>query len=300
MMKKSKRSPLQSRSGIILRNIVVIGLIVNYAVFLAYPLIMAFIGSFSDWNALIGSINIIGTDHYIRLFNDTLFWRSMWNTFIFTVVVTIARGTIGLLIAVAIYSSLIKYKSIFRTIFYMPVITPLVAISFVWMWIYNPQIGLANQLLGTRINWLLNPTYALPSIMFMMTWKDFGFAVIIFLAGLYSMPKDCYEAAYIDGANGRNVFRFITMPLLKPITFFVIITSIIAYLQTFVPIFVMTSGGPGTMTYVISYLIYHEAFNNFNFGYASALALVLFVFIASLTFISFKVARGVGGNEVMQ
>ena len=291
-----RRSPLQSRSEIVLRNIVVIGLIINYLVFLAYPIIMALLGSFADWNALIGEFKFIGVDHYIRLFNEALVWQSLWNTFIFTVTVTAVRTALGLLVAVGIYSILVKSKSFFRTVYYMPVVTPLVAASFVWLWIYNPQMGLANQLLNTRMNWLMNPNFALPAIMFMTVWKDFGYAVVIFLAGLYSLSKDCYEAAYIDGSNARQIFWYITLPLLKPISFFVIITSLIAYLQTFVPIWVMTKGGPGTTTYVISYLIFNEAFTNFNFGYASALAFVLFAFIGSLTFVSFKVSN-IRGDE---
>jgi len=294
-----RSNSLKSSSEIVLRNIVVVGLIVFYSVFLAYSIGMAFIGSFSNWNALIGVFEIAGVDHYVRMLSDSIFWQAMRNTFLLTAVVTTVRGLLGLLIAVAIYSALIKNKTIFRTVFYMPVITPLVAISFVWLWIYNPQMGLANQLLGTRINWLMNPGFALPSVMAMMIWKDFGFAVIIFLAGLYSMPKDCFEAAYVDAASGPQVFWYITLPLLKPFTFFVVITSLISYLQTFVPIWVMTSGGPGTITYVITYQIFHEAFTNFNFGYASALSFVLFIFIAAFTAISFKtvgMGRGFGAS----
>jgi len=213
----TKKSKLQSSSEIVLRNIVVIGLIANYAIFLLYPVVMAFLGSFSEWNPLVNLFRMIGFDNYARLIGDKLFWSSMLNTFIFSFTVLVFRVGIGLLIAVAIYSALIKSKSFYRTLFYMPVVTPLVAIAFVWRWIYDPQIGLANQVLNTSINWLRNPNYAMGSVIFMTIWKDFGFAVVIFLAGLYSLPKDCYEAAYIDGGNARQVFWHITLPLLGPV-----------------------------------------------------------------------------------
>ena len=293
----TKKSKLQSSSEIVLRNIVVIGLIANYAIFLLYPVVMAFLGSFSEWNPLVNLFRMIGFDNYARLIGDKLFWSSMLNTFIFSFTVLVFRVGIGLLIAVAIYSALIKSKSFYRTLFYMPVVTPLVAIAFVWRWIYDPQIGLANQVLNTSINWLRNPNYAMGSVIFMTIWKDFGFAVVIFLAGLYSLPKDCYEAAYIDGGNARQVFWHITLPLLKPITFFIVVTSLISYLQTYVPIWVMTEGGPGTKTYLVSYLIFHEAFRNYNFGYASSLSFVLFLFISALTLLSFKITGDIGGES---
>jgi len=292
-----RRSKLQSTSEIVLRNIVVIGLIANYVVFLLYPVVMALLGSFSEWNPLTNLFRMIGLGNYIRLFNDSLFWLSMWNTFVFSSVVLVFRVILGLLIAVAIYSALIKSKSLYRTVFYMPVVTPLVAIAFVWRWIYNPEIGLANQLLGTSINWLRNPDYAMGAVIFMTIWKDFGFAVVIFLAGLYSLPKDCYEAAYIDGGGGPQVFWYITLPLLKPITFFIVITSLISYLQTYIPIWVMTEGGPGTKTYLVSYQIFFEAFKNYNFGYASSISFVLFVFISVLTLLSFRLTMNMGGEQ---
>jgi multiple sugar transport system permease protein len=292
----NRKSKLQSSSEVVLRNVVVVGLIANYAIFLLYPVVMALLGSFAEWNPLVNVFRMIGFENYRRLLSDKLFWSSMLNTFVFSITVLVFRVGIGLMIAVAIYSNLIKSKSFYRTLFYMPVVTPLVAIAFVWRWIYNPQIGLANQLLGTYINWLRNPSYAMGSVIFMTIWKDFGFAVVIFLAGLYSLPKDCYEAAYIDGGSGRQVFWHITLPLLKPITFFIVITSMISYLQTYVPIWVMTEGGPGTKTYLVSYLIFHEAFRNYNFGYASSLSFILFVFISALTLLSFKITRDIGGE----
>jgi multiple sugar transport system permease protein len=184
-------------------------------------------------------------------------------------------------------------KEFFRTIYFIPIVCPLVAIALVWLWMYHPQIGLVNVLLSkigvSRINWLQNPKTALGAIMAMTIWKDVGFAIVIYLAGLLNLPQNTYEAADIDGANRYQMFWYITLPLLKPTTLFVVVTSLINYLQSFTQIFIMTRGGPGTKTYLTTYLIYTDAFRNYRFGYASAVAFLLFIVIAALTYIQFKV-----------
>lgn len=272
-----------------LRTIVVTVLILANIVFLIIPVIIALVGSFHQWNPLKGQFNFLGFDNYANIFQSGLFWKSMWNTTIFTAFAVVFRIAIGLALAYAIYSKLIKHKSVYRTLFYMPTVTPLVAVAFVWKFMYNPQIGIVNQVLGTDINWLLDSSTALGSIIAMTIWKDFGYAVILFLAGLYSLPKDCFEAASIDGARADQVFLHITLPLLKPTMLFVVITSMISYLQTYIPVMVMTKGGPGTETYLASYIIFDQAFIKYNFGYASALSFIIFAVIAILTAASFKV-----------
>lgn len=172
----------------------------------------------------------------------------------------------------------------------MPVVTPMVAVAFVWKFMYNPQIGTINQIFGLDVNWLMNPKIALLAVIIMTIWKDFGYAVVMYMAGLYSLPSDALEAAKVDGANGWQTFRYITIPLLKPMTLFVVITSIISYIQAYVQILIMTEGGPGTATYLASYIIYDEAFVKYNFGYASALSFVLFVITAVFSWLSFRVS----------
>lgn len=288
MFKKSH--PLQSKSEIILRNIVVIAMIIFFTVFLIIPIGIAFAGSFHEWNPLSGTYKFLGLKNYINVFSSELFWTSMSNTLIFSVVVIIFRVSLGLAIAYAIYSTLVKHKSFFRAVYYMPVVTPMVAVAFVWKFMYNPQIGTINQLFGLDINWLMNPKTALLAVMIMTIWKDFGYAVVMYMAGLYSLPTDALEAAKVDGANAWQTFRYITLPLLKPMTLFVVITSIISYIQAYVQILIMTEGGPGTTTYLASYIIYDEAFVKYNFGYASALSFVLFVITAAFTWLSFRVS----------
>jgi len=288
-----KAHPLQSRSEIILRDMVVIAMILFFTVFLIVPIGIAFAGSFHEWNPLSGTYRFLGLENYAEVFTNPLFWSSLWNTAIFSAVVIVFRVGLGLAIAYAIYCALVKYKSFFRSVFYMPVVTPMVAVAFVWKFMYNPQIGTINQLLGLDVNWLMNPKTALAAVIIMTIWKDFGYAVVMYMAGLYSLPSDALEAAKVDGANGWQNFRYITFPLLKPMTLFVTITSIISYIQAYVQILIMTEGGPGTATYLASYIIYDEAFVKYNFCYASALSFVLFVVTALLTWLSFRVS----GNE---
>lgn len=292
MLKKSH--PLQSRSEIILRNIVVILMVVFFSVFLVIPIGIAFAGSFHEWNPLSGTYKFLGLKNYINVFKSPLFHTSVLNTFIFSVVVIIFRVGLGLGIAYAINSSFVKCKSFFRAVYYMPVVTPMVAVAFVWKFMYNPQIGAVNQLLGLHVNWLMNPKTALLAVMIMTIWKDFGYAVVMYMAGLYSLPSDSMEAAKVDGANAWQTFKYITLPLLKPMTLFVVITSIISYIQAYVQILIMTEGGPGTTTYLASYIIYDEAFVKYNFGYASALSFVMFVITAICTWVSFRIS---GSNE---
>ena len=285
-----KTNPLQSKSEILLRNITVTGMLLFYTVFLLVPIGIAFAGSFHEWNPLSGIYRFNGIENYVSVFTSALFGKSMLNTLIFSVVVIFFRVGLGLAIAIAIYSNLIKHKSFFRAIYYMPVVTPMVAVAFVWKFLYNPQIGAINQILGLDINWLMNPKTALLAIMIMTIWKDFGYAVVMFMAGLYSLPSDAMEAARVDGASSWQTFKYLTLPLLKPMTLFVVITSIIYYIQAYVQVLILTEGGPGTATYLSSYIIYNEAFVKYNFGYASAMSFVLFVITAVFTWLSFRVS----------
>ena len=283
-----KRRPLQSKSEIVLRNIVVIFLVVYMLIFLVVPVVIAFAGSFHIWNPLNGTYKWAGLDNYIRMFQYPTFWLSMRNTVVFCAVVVFFRVVLGLALAYAISSKLMKHKTFFRTIFYMPTVTPLVAVAYVWKIMYNPQFGLVNHLFGFDINWLYDSKFALVAVMVMTIWKDFGYAVILFMSGLISIPTDYYEASNIDGANAWQTFRYITLPLLKPTMVFVVITSLISYLQAYVPAMVMTEGGPGTSTFLSSYLVYDQAFVKYNFGFASAIAFFILIFTVILTIFSFK------------
>lgn len=272
-----------------LKNVAVVLLIIYFAIFLVYPIYKAFAGSLHDWNPMIDKYDFVGLDNFKSVLTSDLFWKSMSNTFIFTFFAVLFRVVLGLGLALLISSKLTKAKTLFQGLFYMPTITPLVAVSFVWMWMFDPQFGLINKVFHLDINWLKDTHWALPAIIIMTIWKDFGYATVLFLGGLMGLPEDVFEAAEIDGATSGQTFWRITVPLLKPTTLFVVITSLITYLQAYIQILIMTDGGPGTSTYVISYLIYDEAFVKYNFGSASAMAIILFVIIGILTIIMFKV-----------
>lgn len=294
----TKRSARRAYKGErTLRRSVVALIVVFNAVLLVYPIIRAFLGSFHQWNPLNGTYRWIGMENYAELVHDATFWTSLTNTVFFSVVVITLRVVLGLALAYAIWSKVTRHKTLFRAIFYMPTVTPMVAIAYVWKMMYNPQIGVFHSLLGIDLNWLYDSTWALPAVMIMTVWKDFGYAVILFLSALHSLPEDALEAASVDGASSWQRFRHIINPLLRPMTIFVVITSLISYVQAYVQILIMTQGGPGKSTYLISYIIFDEAFQQYDFGYASAIAFVLLVITAALTALSFTVsARRSGGR----
>ncbi|MCI1218871.1 carbohydrate ABC transporter permease [Bifidobacterium crudilactis] len=271
-----------------MRNIAVTALIVYFSIFMVYPIYKAFAGSLHEWNPLVGTYNWVGLDNFKAVLTDGLFWKSLWNTAYFSVFSIVFRIILGLGLALLLSSRLVKAKDSLRGLFYMPTITPLVAVSFVWMWMFDPQFGMINKVTGLDINWLNDSHWALPAIIIMTIWKDFGYATVLYLAGLMNLPRDVYEAAQIDGANSWQTFWRITLPLLKPTTLFIVITSLITYVQAYVQILVMTEGGPGTETYTISYLIFDQAFQKYDFGTASAMSVILFAITGVLTILMFR------------
>lgn len=277
-----------------MRDIVIGIMLAFYVVFVIIPIIIALCGSFHIWNPLNGKYIYNGLDNYENLLKNDLYWSSSLNTIIFCFIVTVFRAALGFVCAYAIYSKLVKRKGLFRGFLYMPVIAPLVGVAFVWKFMYNPQFGLINQLLGTDVNWLYNSKTALGSVIVMTIWKDFGYAVVLYMAALLSLDSSVLEAAKVDGCKSWARLKNIIIPLIRPTTFFIIVSSLISYLQAYIQVMVLTEGGPGTSTYLSSYIIYNEAFVKYNFGSASAMSFVLFVFIAALTVISFRLSKNGG------
>lgn len=277
--------------------LVVLSLIIFYGMFLFYPIIKGMIGSFYDWTPLTGGkFEFIGLENYRNLIKQDAFWISLRNTLIFTMVIVITRVILGILIAEGI-NSVKFFKSFFRTAYFLPVITALTAISLVWNLIYDPKVGIINGFLSfigvntIGLLWLKSEKTALLSIIIMSIWRDVGFAVVLYLAGLSTISKNYYEAAQIDGAKPLQVLRYIKLPLLKQTTTFVVLTGTIWSLQVFTQVFYMTQGGPGSATSTVVYLVYMEAFQNWRFGYASAITQVLFVIILIISLIQFYIMR---------
>jgi multiple sugar transport system permease protein len=270
-----------------------------YVAFLAFPILAAFVLSFTsfglkDLSNPVGA-TFVGVDNYVALLSDGTFWQSLFNTFYFVVIGVPLTLAIGLVIATALNRGISRFRTAFRVGYYLPVITSIVAIAVVWRFLLNPDVGLINMLLaGVGISgpaWLADPVFAMPSIIAMAVWRNLGFAMIVFLAGLQAIPSSLYEAAAIDGAGSRQSFRFITIPMLRPTILFMTVITTIGYLQLFEEPFVMTGGGPLDSTLSVTMYMYQQGFSFFHQGYASAIAYVLFVIVAFIAFLQFKFLR---------
>ena len=292
---KKKRLLIKEEDRLIV-FIVVSALAIFYGLFYIYPIIKGILGSLHDWNPIIDKFDFVGLENYRRVLEDPHVGKSMVNTIYYAFVLTVAITFLGMFIAVAI-NSVRKFRVFFRTGFFIPVISSLVAASLIWGWIFDPNIGIINNVLSvmgvdvSNLLWLKSEDTAIYTIMIATIWKGLGFGVVIYLAGLSNIPVEFEEAARIDGANGWQTFWRIKFPLLGPTTTFVTITGIIFYFQIYVQILMMTQGGPGWATMSILYQIFYEAFTRFRFGYASALAQILFVIIATLGVIQYIIMQ---------
>lgn len=262
---------------------------IHLAIFTIGPILFALFISFQKWEILNPIKEFVGLSNYIELFNDPLLWTSLLNTLVYSLHVPITMA-IALSLALALHQK-IRGVTILRTLFFLPYITSFVAISTVWQWLYNPEFGLLNYLLSlvgiSPITWLSDPATAMISVMLMSVWIQLGYQMVIFIAGLQGIPQHLYEAATIDGAGPWVRFRKITLPLLGPTIFFILVTSIINSFQVFTYIYVMTQGGPLHSTEVLVYHIYKNAWEYYRMGYASAIAWVLFILIMAVTIIQF-------------
>ncbi len=263
--------------------------LIGLFVFRLGPILFAFFMSFTSWD-IFSPPQWIGLSNYKEMFSNPTFWEMLKNTFIFSGIYVPSVMVMGLLLAVLVNQKL-RGINTFRAIFFSPVVTSAVAIGLVWGWLLSPKYGLLNnflQLFGiTGPSWLGDPKWALMSIAFVMTWKMAGYYMILFLAGIQDIPKILYEASRIDGATPWQSFWHITLPLLSPTTFFVLIVATIDSFRNFQIIYTMTRGGPGTSSTTLVYGIYQNAFVFYRMGYASALAYVLLAIVGGITLINF-------------
>ena len=270
-----------------------------FAVFMAIPIVASFVLSFTSFN--IGNIQswtsaeFVGLENYTKAFGDERFLKSLRNTAYFVVVGVPGTIVCAIAVAVALNRVVGRMKTVFRVGYYLPVVTSIVAIAVIWRYLLAPDVGLANSLLEqfgiTGPNWLGDTKTAMPSVIALGIWRNVGFSMVIFLAALQTIDPALYDAAKVDGASGWSLFRYITLPLLRPATLFVAVITSIGYLQVFEEPFVMTNGGPVDSTLTTSMLIYEQGFRFFNLGYASAIAYVLFVIIAVLAVLQFRFLR---------
>ncbi|HEY0972201.1 MAG TPA: sugar ABC transporter permease [Gemmatimonadales bacterium] len=269
-------------------------------IFFFLPVAAALVLSFTDYDiyALGDPANArwVWLDNYARLLATPLFWKALGNTFYFALVGGPLSIAASLGAALLVNARAVRLKGLFRTIYFMPFVTTLVAVAIVWRYLYHPQYGLLNYFLGlvgvSPIDWLGDPRWAMPAIILMAVWKNFGYNMLILIAGLQSIPEELYEAAHLDGATALQRFRHVTLPMLGPTLLFVGVITMIGYFQLFAEPYVMTQGGPLRATTSVVLLMYEEGFRWWRMGYAAAIAFVLFLVILAATLVQFRLQRG--------
>ncbi len=275
----------KSKSGLFF----VLPALIGTFIFIVIPIFCSFALSFTQWD-LLNEIKFVGFDNYRDIFAQKDFVQILVNTFVYAISTTVFAVAIPLVIA-SILNTKIRGSETFKTIYFLPFITPAVVIAIVWAWIFDPNIGAVNTLFKTHYTWLFDTRLAMPVLIFVSVWKLIGYNVVLFLTGFSTINRNVYEAAKIDGASEREVFFNITLPLLKPTTYFVILVTAISSFQVFDLIYVMTSGGPQDSTNVIVYSIYKYAFEYFDIGKSCALAYILFVIIFVLAMLQRRIGK---------
>jgi multiple sugar transport system permease protein len=275
--KKRRRAPSETTVGYTLLAPSLIGI----GLFLVLPVFVVLWLSLYQWD-LVSPAVFVGFDNYSEILTDPEVGNSFAVTALFTVIVIPVQTGLGLGLALLLNRGL-PGSAMFRVLYVVPWICAPLALGVVWKWIFDPSDGVLNALIGTRVEWLSSTTLALPSVAAVSVWSQVGYVALFFLAGLNAIPDHIYEAARLDGAGPVRMFRSITLPLLRPTTFFVLVTGVISSFQVFDTIYAMTKGGPDGHTDVIAARIYREAFESFRLGRASALAVVLLVLLVAVT-----------------
>jgi multiple sugar transport system permease protein len=269
------------------------------SVFFFLPVVAALLLSVTDFDiyALADSANlrVVWLRNYLDLIANPVFWSAVKNTFYFALVGGPLTVAASLAAALLVNARVVRFKALFRTLYFVPFVTTLVAVAIVWRYLYHPQYGLFNYLLGFvglgPIEWLSDPRWAMPSIILLAIWKNFGYNMLIFIAGLQNIPAELYEAAHLDGAGALRQFRHVTLPMLAPTFLFVGVITMIGYFQLFAEPYVMTAGGPLRSTTSLVLLMYEEGFRWWRLGMAASVALVLFLIILLWTILQFRLQR---------
>ncbi|MCK4258217.1 MAG: sugar ABC transporter permease [Halanaerobiales bacterium] len=247
--------------------------------------------SFHKWSIISPKAKFVGLQNYITMIHDERFWTAVKNTAIYSLGIIPGIVVFSLLLALLLNTK-IKGIVFFRTLFYLPVVTPIAVASVIWMWIYHPRIGVMNSLIGllgfNRVNWLGNPNTVMWALIIIGVWLAVGSKMIIYLAALQGIPRSYYEAAQIDGAGKWKSFWYITLPLLKPTTLFIVITTTMGAFMVFSQVNIMTQGGPVDKSLVLVYYIFERGFTDLRMGYASAMSMFLFIVTVIFTLINWK------------
>lgn len=267
--------------------------IIAFLLFNLYPMALGLYLSFTSWDIL-RPPTFIGLRNWADLLSDELLWRAVLQT-LYYAVASVAGATILSIALALLLNQRLKTIGFYRMIFFLPAVTSLVAIAMVWRWIYNTEFGVLNVFLGSLginpVNWLGDPLLAMPAVILMSIWRSAGFNTVLFLAGLQGVPQEYYEAAQIDGASRWDRLWHITLPLISPTTFFVVVNGLIGSWQVFDQVYILTRGGPTLSTITVVYLIYSNGFEWYKTGYASAMAYGLFLIIIALTSVQFLLQK---------
>lgn len=273
--------------------------LLSIGVFFVLPVVAALLMSFTDFDvyalADLRNLRWVGLANYTALLHNALFWQALGNTLLFVVLGVPLSIAVSLGAALLLHSRVARCQALFRTALFAPVVTTLVAVAVVWRYLLHTRYGLINhglaQLGFAPIDWLGDPALAMPAIVLMSVWKNFGYNMVILLAGLQAIPQDLYEAARIDGARRWALLRHITLPSLAPLLLVVSVLTMAGHFQLFAEPYVMTQGGPAQRTVTVLYLMYEDGFKWWNLGSASAVAFVLFVIMLGVTGLQMRVSR---------
>ena len=272
--------------------------VIGFIMFMLIPVIATFVLSFTKYDML-KPAKFIGINNYVTMFKDPIVWQVPGNTLLYTLLTVPVGMCISLLLAVMLDQK-IAFRRFYRAAFFLPSITSMVVVAIVWQWIYNPEFGLLNyflSLFGIKgPKWLLDARTSLLSLAIVGIWKSAGYNMIIFLSGLQGISTSYYEAAMLDGAGTWAQFRYITLPLLKPTTFFIFVMSVISSFQVFDQVMLMTQGGPGRSSSVLVHYLYQNAFTYFKLSYACAIAYLLFFIIMALTIFNMRMEKSMREN----
>jgi len=255
-------------------------------VFIIIPVFCSFGLSFTEWD-LLGDIKFVGLSNYREIFADGIFWQLLENTVTFAVATSVFGVIIPLVLAYILQNK-IRGAEFFKVAYFLPFVTPMIVVGVVWAWIFDPNIGFLNNVFHSHLTWLYDKHLAMPSLILVSVWKLIGYNMVIFLSAFGTIPNSLFEAGKIDGATPAQIFRHITVPMLSPTIFFVVIITAITSFQVFDLIYLMTEGGPENSTNVLVYAIYKNAFEYFNVGHSCAMAYVLFGIILCLTLVQWK------------
>jgi multiple sugar transport system permease protein len=270
--------------------------LILFSIFTVFSLAFAFYLTFREWNILEPEKPFIGLQNYRDMIGDEDFRRSVINTFYFTGASVPLGMSVGLGVALLLNQPL-RGRTVLRTLYFLPVVTPFVVAAIVWKWLYNGDFGpinyylLKTHLISEPLLWLSDKNLAMPAVVLMSVWTSVGFSMVVYLAALQGVPAELYESARIDGAGAWARFRYVTLPMLAPSTLFLMVMGIIGSFQVFTQIYIMTSGGPVNRTSTMVYYIYESAFKFYEMGYASTLAYALFVLLLVFTVIQLRLYR---------